>query len=171
MYKTASRVPWHQHWLTRQESRTDAECPHSPLFPRTNASPYSFVLVPLTYSSVCSSAMFMYPSKQLRTPVSVRPQASEVREHGASQYRPTSWSTDEEEQLELTAVVDPAIQPDHDFLSHDTLEERARSWQLWLVLFRLLGVFLRGRRTDAVRVGHGGRAGVLGCARGRPEAS
>lgn len=38
------------------------------LFPRINASPYLFFNCPLTYSSVCSSAMFIYPSKQARTP-------------------------------------------------------------------------------------------------------
>jgi hypothetical protein len=35
---------------------------NSPLFPRTNASPYSLLLAPLTYSAVFSSAIFMYPS-------------------------------------------------------------------------------------------------------------
>lgn len=39
-----------------------------PLFPRINASPYLFFNCPFTYSSVCSRAMFIYPSRQARTP-------------------------------------------------------------------------------------------------------
>ena len=41
-------------WLAIEDHITG-----SPLFPRTNASPYELVKTPLTYSSVCSSAMFM----------------------------------------------------------------------------------------------------------------
>jgi hypothetical protein len=39
-----------------------------PLFPRMNASPYRFVMTPLTCSSVCSRAIFMYPSRQESIP-------------------------------------------------------------------------------------------------------
>lgn len=39
-----------------------------PLFPRMKASPYFCFNCPLTYSSVCSKAMFRYPSRQARTP-------------------------------------------------------------------------------------------------------
>ena len=39
-----------------------------PLFPLIKASPYLFFNCPFTYSSVCSKAIFMYPSKQTKTP-------------------------------------------------------------------------------------------------------
>lgn len=39
-----------------------------PLFPRINASPYLFFNCPFTYSSVCSRAIFIYPSRHARTP-------------------------------------------------------------------------------------------------------
>lgn len=42
---------------------------YNTLFPRIKASPYLSFNCPLTYSSVCSSAMFMYPSIQANTPV------------------------------------------------------------------------------------------------------
>lgn len=42
-----------------------------PLFPRIKASPYLFLSCPLTYSSVCSIAMFMYPSKHAKIPVHI----------------------------------------------------------------------------------------------------
>lgn len=39
------------------------------LFPLMKASPYLFLSCPFRYSSLCSSAMFMQPSRQARTPV------------------------------------------------------------------------------------------------------
>ncbi len=42
----------------------------SPLLPRMKVSPYLALSWPLTYSSVCSIAMFMYPSRHASTPVS-----------------------------------------------------------------------------------------------------
>ena len=38
------------------------------LLPRMKQSPYLALSCPSTYSSVCSIAMFMYPSRQARTP-------------------------------------------------------------------------------------------------------
>ena len=42
-----------------------------PLFPRMKQSPSRFFNSPFWYSSVCSSAMFMKPSKQVKIPVEV----------------------------------------------------------------------------------------------------
>lgn len=42
------------------------------LLPLINASPNLFFSCPLTYSSVCSNAIFMYPSRQASTPVKVK---------------------------------------------------------------------------------------------------
>lgn len=41
-----------------------------PLLPLTKASPYDRLFWPLTYSSVFSSAMFMYPSTDCSSPAS-----------------------------------------------------------------------------------------------------
>jgi hypothetical protein len=41
---------------------------HSPLFPRMKQSPYLAFSWPFTYSSVCSMAIFRYPSKHAKTP-------------------------------------------------------------------------------------------------------
>ena len=50
------------------EARNEAKGTDVPLLPQMNALPYQFVTDLLTCSSVCSSAMFMYPSKHERTP-------------------------------------------------------------------------------------------------------
>lgn len=42
---------------------------YSTLFPLMKASPYLCFSCPFTYSSVCSKAMFMYPSRHAKTPL------------------------------------------------------------------------------------------------------
>lgn len=115
----------------------------APLFPRTNASPYSFVLTPLTYSSVCSSAMFMYPSRQLSVPVRPRRNPAEVLRGQLAVS-----SRREGRERERTSVVDSAIEPDDDLLPDYTLEEGAGSRELLLFGLRRSGsgFRLRGRR-------------------------
>lgn len=49
---------------------------YSTLFPRMKASPYRALSSPPTTSSVCSSAMFMYPSRQTSTPRYSTPELS-----------------------------------------------------------------------------------------------
>ena len=56
MYKTAFRP----YFRAADMYRT--------LLPRMKQSPYLALSCPSTYSSVCSIAMFMYPSRQARTP-------------------------------------------------------------------------------------------------------
>ena len=48
----------------------------APLFPRMKQSPYLFFSCPSTYSSVCSIAMFMNPSKHANIPRYVTPEFS-----------------------------------------------------------------------------------------------
>jgi len=43
---------------------------YNTLFPLTKQSPYFLCNCPFTYSSVCSSATFIYPSKHVRRPSS-----------------------------------------------------------------------------------------------------
>ena len=45
------------------------QCVVTPLLPRMKASPYLALSWPFTYSSVCSIAMFMKPSRHASTPV------------------------------------------------------------------------------------------------------
>ena len=47
---------------------------NSPLFPRMKQSPYLFFNCPSTYSSVCSIAMFINPSKHANIPRYVTPE-------------------------------------------------------------------------------------------------
>ena len=49
---------------------------HIPLFPRMNTSPYLCLITPPTYSSVFSSAMFMYPSTDWSSPRYSTPELS-----------------------------------------------------------------------------------------------
>jgi len=61
---------------TVRERRDDLrELPRdAPLFPRMKQSPYLFFSCPSTYSSVCSIAMFMNPSKHANIPRYVTPE-------------------------------------------------------------------------------------------------
>lgn len=47
---------------------------HLPLFPRIKQSPYRFFKCPSTYSSVCSIAIFINPSRHARIPRYVTPE-------------------------------------------------------------------------------------------------
>ena len=77
------------------------------------ASPYWFVTVPLTYSSVCSRAMFMYPSRQESTPgIEQRIDARKQNENASSVGR--------------TSVIDARCQSDNDRLAHDAFQEIGR---------------------------------------------
>ena len=58
--------------MATQEDALRLAAIHLPLFPRIKASPYLFLSWPLTYSSVCSIAMFIYPSKHARIPAASR---------------------------------------------------------------------------------------------------
>lgn len=72
----------------------------------------------------------MYPSKQLSTPDEYRSQVS-------AEIEGDEREIDEAKGCELTPVVDTRVEPDDDALSNDTLEERSRPWQFWLL--RLFG--------------------------------
>lgn len=52
---------------------------HAPLFPRMKQSPKRALSCPSEYSSVCSMAMFKYPSKQANTPRYSTPEFSLTR--------------------------------------------------------------------------------------------
>ena len=87
MYKTAatrgstvrhSVATRHSGATRRSDQRSRAVCVHAcwvcqcvvtPLLPRMKASPYLALSWPFTYSSVCSIAMFMKPSRHASTPV------------------------------------------------------------------------------------------------------
>jgi hypothetical protein len=72
MYRTASKEFKYDHHRAilpdRQEITMEIHFKLVPLFPRMKASPYLFFSWPFTYSSVCSIAMFMYPSRQAKIP-------------------------------------------------------------------------------------------------------
>ena len=69
--QTSHRVP-----VTYYTRQTAAPSKNSPLLPRIKQSPYLFLSCPSTYSSVCSSAKFINPSKQANTPWYVIPELS-----------------------------------------------------------------------------------------------
>ena len=72
MYRTASKEFKYDHHqailIDRLKFRMEIHFKLVPLFPRMKASPYLFFSWPFTYSSVCSIAMFMYPSRQAKIP-------------------------------------------------------------------------------------------------------
>lgn len=73
MYNTAKdwiTLPW--VWTTFETHMWNV-----PLFPLIKQSPYLFFSCPLTYSSVCSIAMFIYPSKHAKIPEG----GSDVEQH------------------------------------------------------------------------------------------
>jgi hypothetical protein len=66
-----------KRWVSAWWKRGRAESRRAlPLLPRMKQSPYRFFKCPSTYSSVCSIAMFMNPSRQARTPLYVTPELS-----------------------------------------------------------------------------------------------
>ena len=71
-----------------------------------NASPYLFFNCPLQYSSVCSSAMFMYPSRQVRTPGKLN-----FNYHFSALLK------------NLASVVHARVELDHDWSANDLLEK------------------------------------------------
>ena len=104
---------------------------NSPLFPRTKASPYSRRLAPLTYSSVFSNAMFMYPSTDCSSPVAVR----FCRSLGHGSF--------------LTLVDDARVQLDNDGVSDDIAQKAGRV----LALALRDGAVFGTRHGDAVFAG------------------
>ena len=62
----------------------------APLLPRMKASPYLALSCPFTYSSVCSIAMFMKPSRHARTPVPQHGKLSGCQWCGAARWHATS---------------------------------------------------------------------------------
>ena len=91
----------------------------APLLPRMKASPYLALSCPFTYSSVCSIAMFMKPSRHASTPV--RRLASSACAKGSRARR------------HATSVVHARVELDHHRPPKHLLEE-------------LSGVVLRGGR-------------------------
>ena len=89
----------------------------APLFPRINASPYLALSWPFTYSSVCSMAMFMKPSRHASTP------DARVRQNGAMNRRADREQWAAAASLPRTAVVHARVELDHDWAAQDVLQE------------------------------------------------
>ena len=103
MYSTERSVS------TKTLKRVEA---NAPLFPLINASPYRFVTLPPTCSSVCSIAMFMYPSRHDNIPKSKSQHSLNNPSFSNSFCR--------------TTIIHPRCQPHYYFLAHDAFQEVCR---------------------------------------------
>lgn len=126
--------PRRRAYVTSKEKRQACSVP---LLPRMKVSPYFFFSWPLTYSSVCSRAMFMYPSKHANLPVPVEsattwcePRAGQHNTGGDTSVHRRAMLMSAERRSWTTSVVDTRVQLDNDLLADNVPQEVV--WCLFL---------------------------------------
>jgi hypothetical protein len=112
-----------------------------------NASPYLALSWPLTYSSVCSMAMFIKPSKHASTPArGLRSAQGPVSARAGRAAQPGQGS------LARTSVVHPRVQLHNDRPAQHVLQEGRGIGRVWILIHGVQTQPGRGQRTS-VRAG------------------
>lgn len=103
-----------KHQNVRFQTRRFCVEMYRTLLPRIKASPYLFFSWPLAYSSVWSSAIFMYPSRQARTPVNV--------------YRMIPDLFYNRKYTRITSVINTTVQLYNNWTPMDLIDELGESF-------------------------------------------